>query len=396
MIVDIKDEALLQKDLGFIIIYDKLKKLDFVSIPEERMTIKKMATLLSAALICIMIAGCSVETTANEEPSAALTATPTPKAGIEAVFDKPVALAIVSSGDETASALFFEAAAREAKSLGVTVTTNAAGSDFNAVLAEAAQDADAVVVFLPQEIKDIASLDVPGKPTAVFETKKSSVPESVSHFYYESDGELDAALDAALTYPPHDTPVRLILLFESAESPAYAAYQQLYDEGKIFPKEIYIASEEELEVGEWLTEKLNSYVEGMLDAVFAEDMTLAATAGDALFALDRTDMEVFCPGVSADVVSRMQSHPDVFAQAVGHNDALAGVLCVRAALNMLHGEKAIVHTFKPMLINAADLNDEAATAMITIDSEQAALFNASWMDMLRDNYSATTNASDTQ
>lgn len=358
------------------------------------MTIKRFAMLLIAALICITIAGCSVKTAADESPSAAPTATPTPKQGIEAVFDKPITLAIVSNGNEAASALFFEAAAKEAQSMGVAVTAKAAGSAFGAAVAEAAQDADAIVAFLPEALNDNTALKGLDKPATVFEAQKGTVPQGMSHFYYESDGELDLAFDAALTYPPHDTPVRLILMFESAESPAYAAYQKLYDEGKIFPKEIYIASDEELGAGEWLTEKLESYVAGMLDAVFTEDAALAATACDTLAAQSRTDMEVFCPGVTEDVISRMQSSPKVFVQAVGRDDALAGILCVRAALHTLHGEEAVTHAFEPAVINAADLGGVA-------DSEKAALFNADWMDMLRSYYgtaskSAASNAYDTK
>jgi hypothetical protein len=356
---------------------------------------RRFTVLLAAALICIMITGCSAQTAVNNEPSTEPTATPTPKAGIEAVFDKPVTLAIVSNGDEAVSALFFEAATREAQSMGVSITTKAAGSDFDAALAEA-QNADAMIAFLPQAAENGTSLNDLNKPTVVFEAKKSSVPEGMSHLYYESDAELDMSLNAALTYPPHDTPVRLILIFESVDSVAYAAYHKLYDEGKIFTKEIYIASDEELGVGEWLTEKLNSYVEGMLDAVFTENTTLAASAGDTLSALNRTDMEVFCPGVTEDVVSRMQSDPEVFAQAVGQNDALAGVLCVRTALQMLHGEEAVTHALEPALINAANFGDDTVAALMAMDSEAAALYNTDWMDTLRDYYSTAAETNVTE
>ncbi len=353
------------------------------------MNIKRFAALLTAALMCVMIAGCSVETAANEEPSSKPSATPTPKMGIEAVFDKQITLALVSNADDAASALFFEAAIAEAESLGVTVTTKATGNEFD--LSEAAQDADAVVAFLPQAMGEGTSLSAIDKPVAVFEAQNGNVPESISHLYYESDGELDMALNAALTYPPHDTPVRLIMVFESVNSPAYAAYQKLYDEGKIFPKEIYIASDEELGVDEWLTAKLDGYVEGMVDAVFAEDVSLAVSSCDALFALNRTDMEVFCPGVNNDVITRMQSAPEVVAQAVGRNDALAAVLCVRAALMTLHGEEAVTQAFEPAIINSADLGDDIVGALTASDSEKAVLFNADWMDTLREYYSTATN-----
>jgi hypothetical protein len=154
----------------------------------------------------------------------------------------------------------------------------------------------------------------------------------------------------------------------------------------IFPKETYIAAEAEGGAGEWLTGKLDSYVEGMMDAVFAEDPALAVSAGDALATLTRTDMEVFCPGITPDIVSRMQSSPDVFAQGIGRNDALAGMLCVRAALGMLKGGAAVSKTFEPTIIDAANIGDDAVASMEAMDADSAALYNESWMDELRAYY----------
>ena len=354
---------------------------------------KKLAAMLMAALICVVFMGCSAEPADNEAPSAATPTTvpspsPTPKIGIEAVFDKQITLALVTNGDEAASSLFFDAAVREAESMGVTVTTNAAGDDFDAAVEEAAQSADAVAAFLPNTVKGYGALESLDKPAVVYDMGSSNVPKSMSHLYYQADDELNMAFDAALVYPPHDTPVRLILMFESADSPAYAAYQALYDQGKIFPKEVYIASEAEKDAGEWLTDVLDDYVEGMLDAVFAEDAPLAQSAFDALAALQRTDMEVFCPGITGDVATRMQQGPDVFAQGIGSNDALAGMLSVRAALQMLKGGEAVTLAFEPTVINAADFGDDALAALVAIDSEKAALYNADWMDELRAYYSA--------
>ncbi len=353
---------------------------------------KRWTALLLAALMLILTAGCSAETAASGEPSVTPSPTATPKAGIEAVFDKPVTLALVSNGDEEASALFFGAAVKEAESMGVTVTTTAAGSGFDAALSEAAADVDAVVAFLPEAVTDYAALEALDKPVAVFEPRKGTAPEGISYLDYAPDGELNAALDAALNFPPHEAPVRLILLFESADSPAYAAYQQFYNEGKIFPKEVYVASNEQVGAGEWLTEKMSDYVEGMLDAVFAEDTALAITAYDALDALSRTDMEVFCPGVTPDIIKRMEQGPDVFAQGIGRNDALAGVLSARAALQMLHGGEAVTQTFEPAVLNAADFGEDAVAALVAADSEKASLFNADWMDTLRSYYSTAEAA----
>ncbi len=359
------------------------------------MKIIKLAAVVMAAIMFIMAAGCAAETAVTDpmpEPpaptaSATQAPTPEPKKGIEAEFDKPITIAVISNADEAASALFFDAVVREAEGMGVTVTTHAAGAGFDAAVAQA-DDADALIAYLPDTKSGYGALETAGKPAAVFEMEKGNVPPGVSHFYYEPAMELDMAFDAALTYPPHDTPVRLILMFESTETPAYAAYQALYEKGMIFPKELYLASKTERGPKEWLTNVLGDYVEGMLDAVFAENTALAVSAFDALDALERTDMEVFCPGMTPDVVTRMHKEPEVFAQAIGVNDALAGMLSVRAVLNMLKGEGAVSQAFETVLINAADLGEDAVAALMAADSEKAALYNAGWMDALRAYYRA--------
>jgi cytidyltransferase-like protein len=107
-----------------------------------------------------------------------------------------------------------------------------------------AESAGVDVVFLP-EPADMAAIESAAAdlPVTVYGIEKASVGDSVSQIYYSPGNETDMALGAALAYPPHDTPVRLILMFESADSASYAAYQKLCDEGKVFPKEVYVASE---------------------------------------------------------------------------------------------------------------------------------------------------------
>ena len=363
------------------------------------MKIKRTATLLMAAMLCIVMVGCSAKTTATEgsssaqqAASAAPSSTPVPKEGLEVVFDKAeIYLAVISNGDDAASSLFFEAAKREAESMGLTVTTDAAGSGFDAAVAKAAETADALVAFMPEggSSSALSGLSI---PAAVFTVNGSDMPQEISHLSYDPAKELDTAFNAALVYPPHDTPVRLILMFESADSEAHTAYKTLYDKGMIFPKETYTASDSDKKAGEWLTSKMDNYVEGMLDAVFAEDAALAVSAFDSLEALNRTDMEVFCPGITPDVISRMQKNPEVFAQGIGRNDALAGMLCVRAALGKLKGGEAVSQASEPVIINATDIGDDAVASLEGLDAEKAALYNESWMDELRTYYGANENS----
>ena len=363
------------------------------------MSIRRIVALLLAIIMMAALAGCAKEPVAESTATAApptviATPTPEPKVGIEAVFDKKkITVAVISNGDQDSSTMFFEGVQKEGQSLGVIITTQAAKNNFNDAVSDAVQNgADAIIACLIESQTDYSALNaavVLGIPVSVYEMQEGKAPEGMSYLYYQPDGELDMSFEAALVYPPHDAPVRLILMLESVESDGYMAYQALYEQGMIFPKETYIAADSELEAGEWLTEKLDSYVEGMLDAVYAENLEMAISAYDVLAALGRTDMEVFCPGVTQAVIQRMQSNPEVFAQAVGQNDALAGVLSLRLSLQMLKGAEIQTLSFEPALINAVDFRDDAAAAMAAMDVEKSELFESDWMDMLREYYSSS-------
>ncbi len=353
--------------------------------------------ILTITMICTALAGCTdtAVTETGTTPSATATPSAPPKEGLDAVFGKEkVSIAVISNGSEEESALFFGGAQAEAKSLGVTLDTDAAGDGFDAAVSNAAQNsADAVIACLFNEQSNFSAIDAAvgkGLPVAVFEMQKGDAPASVSHIYYTPDNEVGLALDAALSFPPHDTPVRLILMFESKETESYKLYQQLYDEGKIFPKEVYIASEEEKPAGEWLTAKLDGYIEGMLDGVYAEDTQLAINALDSLEAQSRTDIEVFCPGVTAATVERMEKSPEVFAQSAGADTYLAGALSVRAALKGLKGEGSVTLELQPVVINASDVAQNGVQALIDFYGETAAMWNESWMDSLREYYGAAS------
>jgi ABC-type sugar transport system substrate-binding protein len=346
---------------------------------------KVLTALLTAAVLCIP--GCAGRVAVLEPgESLAPTQQPTPEPkGVEAVFGKEITITLISGAAGDAE-LFAEGAKAEAESMGITMKTSASETIGDAVSSEA----DGIIAYMPRQ-EDYAAIEsaAADKPAVVYGTEKAAVGESVSQVYYLPGNETDIAMEAALNYPPHDTPVRLVLMFESADSASYAAYQKLTDEGKIFPKEVYIASDGGAAPDGWLTDKLQGYVEGMLDGVYADNARLALGALDALEALGRTDMEVFCPGVTPEAVKRMEKNPEVFAQAVGANEYLAGALSVRAALKAIKGEGGSVIELLPSVINASRLADNAA--LMEMGGEQASLLNEPWMDTLRSYYETIPN-----
>jgi hypothetical protein len=359
---------------------------------DHRRYITIFTLILIIAMACAGCAEAAVSETGEATPAA--TPSPTPKEGVKAVFgSRQITITAISNGSEEDSTLFFEGARAEAQSLGIALNTDAAENDFGGAVSDAVKTSDAIIAcFLGRQFSyTVLGPAIGTIPVAVYETQKGGVPKGVSHIYYTPDNEVELAFDAALTYPPHDTPVRLILMFESTDTESYLLYQQLYDEGRIFPKEIYIASKEEQTAGEWLTEKLDDYIEGMLDGVYAGDTALALNALDAIEALERTDMEVFCPGVTAETVERMEKDPDVFAQTAGANMYLAGALSVRAALKELKGEGSVTLELQPVVINASDLTENGVQALADFYGETAATWNEDWMDYLREYYGTIPN-----
>lgn len=358
-------------------------------------SVKRLAAFFITAALFTVMAGCESQPAGAEtEPSPTQSAvvssvvtpapeTPAPKLGLEAVFGKAeIKVAVISNSDEADSKLFFEGAQDEAAELGVKLELTAAKGALDSAVSNAAGSADAVIACLMSGAEGYGAISSAGIPACVFEMSKGSAPEGVSYIYYSPGNEAELAMDAALTYPPHDTPVRLILMFESKDSKSYKEYQKLKNEGKIFAKEVYAGSDEK--PGAWLKSKLGRYVEGMLDAVYAENVSLAITALDTLEALKRDDMEVFCPGFTYETAARMAKNPSVFAQSVGANTYLAGRLSVRAALKALKGEGTVTLGLEPVLINAAELKDGNA-ALLDIGGN-GGLYNEPWMEELRAHY----------
>lgn len=200
---------------------------------------RSIIAVLTIAIVCAAFAGCAENTVSETGTIPTVTATPAPppKVGVEAVFGKQITIAAISNGSEGDSALFFEGAQAEAESLGITLNFSAAGDGFDAAVSDAAQNgADAVIACLINKQSSYAALDAASIPVTVFEMQKGNASKDVSLIYYTPDNEVKLAFDAALNFPPHDTPVRLILMFESKETESYQLYQQLSGEGKIFPR----------------------------------------------------------------------------------------------------------------------------------------------------------------
>ncbi len=158
-----------------------------------------------------------------------------------------------------------------------------------------------------------------------------------SYFWYNTEDAAEYALDVALHYPPHDTPVRLIGLFKEKGSPGHDAFREAAKEGKVLGKGSFYDGQRPQRAKAFMEEQLDDYVEGTVDAVYAETLPLALAALLALTERGRTDMEVFAVPEGSIYLQRKLLEQYVFPVAMGAEPAEWAYLQVNALNGMMHG-----------------------------------------------------------
>lgn len=158
-----------------------------------------------------------------------------------------------------------------------------------------------------------------------------------SYFRYNTEDAAEYALDVALHYPPHDTPVRLIGLFKEKGSPGYDAFREAAKEGKVLGKGSFYDGKRPQRAKAFMEEQLDDYVEGTVDAVYAETFPLALAALLALTERGRTDMEVFAVPEGSIYLQRKLLQRYVFPVAMGAEPSEWAYLQVSALNGMMHG-----------------------------------------------------------
>ena len=192
----------------------------------------------------------------------------------------------------------------------------------------------------------------PSIPVFVFAAEGQRVGPDTPHLTYADAYAVETALDLAVAYPPHETPVRLIGLFISAQNRAYAVWSESVASGRVFSKAEFFLAEPTPEetpkpaketplptpvpsLEERMSALLSGFYPGMIDGVFAETGELAVAAADALAALGRDDIEVFSASTSGNTESLLSP---LLVACVGLNAGEAGGLCYSAASALLSGE----------------------------------------------------------
>ena len=280
-----------------------------------------------AILLLLSLSACSesaaVLPVQSQSPALISVITPTSppesKAPVIAIF----------GADEAPAFLEGVRAACEASGSGIEILPVSGG--LPALADYSAEKADAAIVCLTGSQDQLPKASM---PIYVFAAEGQSVSAEIPHLTYSGDTAPQLALDDVLSYPPHLAPVRMMGLFTSQSSPAYAIWTSSKASGKVFAKEEFFQDVSEVSLADWLCSTLPLYYPGMLDAIYAETGALAVFAADALASLGRDDVEVFSAGTDANAAEKLSS---ILVCAVGVNLNDAGVRCYAEAAKILTG-----------------------------------------------------------
>jgi len=190
------------------------------------------------------------------------------------------------------------------------------------------------IVYLGDDADGFDPVDF---PVYVYAASGQSVSPDIPHLTYFALNAAADALTLAVEYPPHETPVRIIGLFTSKTSGAYAVWTNAAGNGRVFSKAEYIANRSDRTAEEWFQSQLENFYPGMVDAVFAETGELAVAAANVLSGLGRTDMEVFAASAGGNAERMLSS---VLTAVVGADARRAGALCYENAAALLSGKTA--------------------------------------------------------
>jgi len=287
--------------------------------------------------------------------------TPPTPSSTRAPTPTPTPAPVVAVVADRAHELFFEGVAAAVSADSARIATSFAGiADAAAYRAEGKY---ALIVYLDgatgEDLAPLLAAKARGVPMCVYAAAGQTVPEALLSLRYDDAGAAGAALESALAYPPHDTPVRLIGLFTSSESEAYQLFSAAAGEGRILKKGVYNAGSAKQNAADWLDSKLSQALPGTIDGVYAETAALAAAAGERILASNLANAEVFCAETDDALLTAMLARPDVYAAAAGKNDAYAGAYLRAQAGRLLAGlADAESATMLPRLFTGARLADD--------------------------------------
>jgi len=298
--------------------------------------IKTICTV--AMLLALLLSGCtaggfSLFATPTPVPTPTATPSPTPV---------PTPTPVIAVFGADASRSFSEGVANFAE--GKPYALEFISGDVGALSQFQPDGAAAAIVFLENSGVSLPETEI---PFYAYAADGQSISSDVKHLTY---GDINAAVDTlnfAIAYPPHETPVRMIGLFTSKTSRAYAVWSRAVDAGRVFAKAVFVENKADQPVDEWLAEQFAAFYPGMLDAIYAETGALAVSASQMLGDLGRDDTEVFSAATDANADCALSS---VLVAVTGADLYRAGELCCEGAQALLYGTEAKSGTLLPVLL----------------------------------------------
>ncbi len=312
---------------------------------------KRISCLLLFSLL--LFAGC---TPLAVEPEATPAVTPAPLP-TPAPIPTPAPLAVLCVADctEEEAAGFFSGAEQAAQAMGWQLTKAAAPEGFDSFLQHGGYDG--ILALCTRQSTSFDALREAmktGACIAITDMLFRVPPAGAAYAWYEPGDAAALALETALAYPPHDTPVRLIALLEGKGSPADSVFQDGIAQGKILKKALHYETDSKQNPQDFFEDQLDRYVEGMVDAVFVENTALAKVALTALAARGRTDMEVFSvPGVLQEQIDLCEKW--TFPVAMGADFEAEGNQAAQALGVLLAGGDPAYRAFTPVIRTFAEL-----------------------------------------
>ena len=292
-----------------------------------------MKTLFTVVplLLAVLFTGCGVlPVSATESPAATPSAAPV---SLETAVSDPAeptpSPEIVVFGAEASRS--FREGLTSAASQG-TISVSFVPGGIEALASYQPQGAVCAVVYWDNPAITIPSV---GFPLFVYAAHGQTGAGSNPLLVYDASGAAESALELAISYPPHETPVRLIGLFVSETSPGYTVWKEAATKGRVFSKAEFFLDDFEMQTAsKWFAERLDEFYPGMIDGVYAESGELAIAAVHQLRGRVRDDMEVFSVSSDADADLSLSSLMPV---VVGADLYKAGGLCYESALELLQG-----------------------------------------------------------
>ncbi len=202
-------------------------------------------------------------------------------------------------------------------------------------------EVDLAVLYLaapPEDTAQIAALLERGIPVLAYNRTGAELPDAVTEIGWKvaAPATAEAALEAAIAYPPHDTPVRMFGVFERTDGAAYAAWTAAVDGGRILNKGVFAPGKGTLAA--WIAERLEEFYPGMVDAAFVESPAQAAELAAAMIAQERDDFEIFTVGSDAALAGLAAEHPGILPSGASVDDEAAAQACVAALGEILAGK----------------------------------------------------------